>query len=325
MLLGTLSYKTKQFFVVLIKLSIVVGAFYFIYKKLTDNEYLDFNDFTQFLSENESFSAKNITFLIILSVFNWFFEIVKWKTLVDYIKKISFKNALEQTLGSLTASLITPNRIGEYGAKAAYYTKAFRNRIALLNLVGNMMQMTVTVLFGIAGLIFFKLNYNLDINYLKVSRFLFIILFVVVLSFFGAKHKTFKIKGNTLQKIIHFIVYLPKTVLVKGFLLSVIRYAIFSFQFYFLLTIFGVNVHYSNAMIVITSMYLLASIIPSIFIFDVVIKGSVAVYLFSIVGVNELTILCIVTLMWLLNFVIPSVFGSYYVLNFNLPKNITNT
>ena len=77
-------------------------------------------------------------------------------------------------------------------------------------------------------------------------------------------------------------------------------------------------------MIVITSMYLLASIIPSIFIFDVVIKGSVAVYLFSIVGVNELTVLCIVTLMWLLNFVTPSVFGSYYVLNFNLPKNTSN-
>jgi hypothetical protein len=73
-------------------------------------------------------------------------------------------------------------------------------------------------------------------------------------------------------------------------------------------------------MMVITSMYLLASIIPSIFIFDVVIKGSVAVYLFSIVGIDEFTILSIIMIMWLLNFVLPSFFGSYYVLNFNLPK-----
>jgi len=68
-------------------------------------------------------------------------------------------------------------------------------------------------------------------------------------------------------------------------------------------------------------MYLLVSIIPSIFIFDVIIKGSVAVYLFSFVGANELTILVIVTIMWLLNFVMPSIFGSYHVLNFSWYKS----
>ena len=48
MMLDSLSYKTKQFFVVLIKLSIVVGAFYFIYLKLTENETLDFRVFIDF-------------------------------------------------------------------------------------------------------------------------------------------------------------------------------------------------------------------------------------------------------------------------------------
>jgi len=75
-------------------------------------------------------------------------------------------------------------------------------------------------------------------------------------------------------------------------------------------------------MIVITSMYLLSSIIPTIFVFDVVIKGSVALYLFTIVGVNELTILCIITLMWILNFVLPSVFGGLFVLNFDYYKEV---
>ena len=79
---------------------------------------------------------------------------------------------------------------------------------------------------------------------------------------------------------------------------------------------------YFQAMTVITSMYLLSSIIPSIFIFDVVVKGSIGVFLFSMIEVDELTILSIITLMWLLNFVLPSVFGSYYVLNFNLPEDI---
>ena len=88
-----------------------------------------------------------------------------------------------------------------------------------------------------------------------------------------------------------------------------------------LLQIFQVNLSYLNAMIIITAMYLLASIIPTIFIFDVIIKGSVAVYLFSGADINELIVLSIITIMWLLNFVMPSLFGSYYVLRFNFPKS----
>jgi hypothetical protein len=103
-------------------------------------------------------------------------------------------------------------------------------------------------------------------------------------------------------------------------MVSVIRYLIFSFQFYFLLRLFGVDLDYFNAMIIITSMYLLASIIPTIFVFDMIVKGSVALFLFDFVGVNDLTILSVTMLMWILNFVLPSIFGAFYVLNFDYYK-----
>jgi uncharacterized membrane protein YbhN (UPF0104 family) len=314
-----LPYKTKQFFFVLIKLSLVVGAFYFIYYKLTTNKQLDIEVFSQFLHENEAFSTKNIIILIFLSNFNWFFEILKWRDLVSVFKKISFRNAMQQSLGSLTASLFTPNRIGEYGAKAIFYTSEFRKKIVLLNFLGNMMQMLITVLLGIVGLYLFITKYEVDINYYKSIRFLGILL---IISFFGLKNKNLTIKGVSIEKVLTFFKNIPFKNYLSCFAFSLIRYLIFSFQFYFLLHLFGVEVSYKNAMIVITSMYLLASIVPSIFIFDVVIKGSVAVYLFSIVGVNELTTLSIVTCMWLLNFVIPSLFGSVFVLKFKLPKSV---
>ncbi|WP_298898372.1 lysylphosphatidylglycerol synthase domain-containing protein [uncultured Psychroserpens sp.] len=317
---GSLPYKTKQFFFVLIKLSIVVGAFYFIYQKLVKNADLDFYQFLVFLRENDAFSPKNVCFLFFLTFLNWFFEILKWKILVTHIKKISFKNALEQSLGALTASLFTPNRIGEYGAKAIYFGASKRKQVMLLNLISNMMQMTVTVILGIIGLSLMHSKYNLDINYFKVSRFIVLIIIVGIFTALGLKQNRFKIKGFSIERLKLFLNKLPVKTHITAFGLSVLRYLIFSFQFYFLLQIFGINVSYFNGMIVITTMYLLASVIPSIFIFDVIIKGSVAVYLFAIVGVNEFTSLCIVTIMWLLNFVIPSVFGSYYVLNFNFPK-----
>lgn len=318
--MNTQPYKTKQFFFVLIKLSIVVAAFYFIYYKLAKNAHLNFNDFIRFSLKNDALSIKNIFFLLFLTVFNWFFEILKWQKLVFSIKKIAFKNAMEQSLGALTASLFTPNRIGEYGAKAVFYTKNFRKRILLINLISNSLQMIVTTFFGIIGLSFFFQKYHVKVNF-STLNFILIIGIILIAIGYVFRNKTLTIKGFQIKKIINYVTHFQKKLIFIGFVFSLIRYLIFSFQFYFLLYIFGIDISYLNAMCVISSMYFLASILPSIFIFDVIIKGSVAVYLFSFLNVNELTVLTVVTFMWLLNFVLPSIIGSYYVLGFNFPKD----
>lgn len=317
----SLPYKTKQFFFVLIKISIVVGAFYFIYNKLAKNSALSFSSFIDFSLKNNVLSTKNIILLLFLSFLNLFFEITKWKTLVGFIKKINFKNAIKQSLGSLTASIFTPNRIGEYGAKAMYYTPNLRKRVMLVNLISNVLQMSITCIIGFLGFYFYILKYDPEINYYKLTKFVVLGVVAIILFGFGITKSRFKIKGFSIEKIKHFILEFPKSKLVLGLLFSVMRYAIFSFQFYVLLHILKADVSYLNAITIISTMYLITSFIPSIFIFDVVIKGSVAIYLFSFAGVNELIILCIITFMWLLNFVIPSLFGSYYVLSFKLPKS----
>lgn len=316
------SHKIKQFFFVLIKLSIVVAAFYFIYTKIVENEHLEFNKFVVFLNKNEVFSLKNSLVLIILTGFNWFFEITKWQQLVKVIKGISFISALEQSLGGLTASLITPNRIGDYGAKAIYYTKPYRTKIVLLNLLGNMAQMIITTLLGCIGFTLFARQYAIAINYTNVITIGIIILIIGLFTGMILSKKHFKIKGFSLISVIDFIKSIPLKTHVLNLILSCARYLIFSFQFYFLLTVFNIDLNYYDAMLVITSMYLLASIVPTISIFDVVIKSSIAVFLFAYIPVNEFIILSITSLMWLLNFVLPSVFGSYFVLNFKLPKSL---
>lgn len=315
-----LPHKTKQFFFVLAKLSIVVGAFYFIYQKLTNNNKLSFNEFIEFTIENGSFSLKTIVFLLILSGFNWFLEITKWKNLASTLQKINFNQAANQTLGALTASIITPNRIGEYGAKAMYYPKELRKRIMLLNLIGNLEQMSITVFLGLIGICFFTLEYNININYKYTISFIVVSLVIIFLLLYGLRRSKYNFKGFSFEKLQIFFLNLPKKILLRTFTLSFLRYATFSFQFYFLLQCFQVEITYFNSMIIITSMYLLASILPSISIFDFIIKGSVAVYLFSFLEINQLIILSITTIMWLLNFVLPSVIGSYYVLHFKLPN-----
>ena len=314
----SVSYKTKQFFFVLIKLSIVVGAFYFIYKKFTKNEHLSLSHFNLILIENHVFSLKNISLLLFFTILNWFFEILKWQKLTSIVAKNSFIKSMEQSLGALTASLFTPNRIGEYGAKAIYFQYGIRKKIMLLNLLGNIAQMTVTTIFGLLGFLAFYTNYNPKINPYKLFTAFGIMVFILAFYRIFQKKMSIEIKGFTISKIVSFIKRISLKIKLQVLGLSILRYLIFSFQFWLLLLLFKINFSYLEAMIFITSMYLMSSIIPSIFFFDVVVKGSIAVYLFSFAGVDQLIVLSIITIMWLLNFVIPSVFGSYYVLNFNL-------
>ncbi len=319
-MLNALSHKSKQFFFVLIKISIVVFAFYFIYRKLSTNNDIENSVFIDFLNKNKVFSLNSILFLFFLSGFNWFFEILKWQKLVSVSQKITFKMALEQSLGSLTASLFTPNRIGEYGAKAIYYTSGYRKQIMLINLLSNLLQMSVTLILGGIGLCFFVSEFQISLNYSKIFLISIITILVIALIVVVIGKTRFRIKGFSLEKLKDFILNYPKEIIIYGFCLSLLRYLIFSFQFYYLLTIFGIEISYLHSMMLTTTMYLFASIIPSIFIFDVVVKGSVAVYLFTFIDVNAMTVLCIVTLMWLFNFVLPSILGSYHVLNFKFPK-----
>tara|TARA_B100000780_G_scaffold138402_1_gene96801 strand:+ start:158 stop:505 length:348 start_codon:yes stop_codon:yes gene_type:complete len=72
------------------------------------------------------------------------------------VKKNSWLEATKQSLASLTLSLITPNRIGEYGAKALYYTNDKRKQILLLNFAGNFYQLVITIVLGAIGLVYLR-------------------------------------------------------------------------------------------------------------------------------------------------------------------------
>ena len=309
--------KYKSTFILIVKLLIVSGAYFFISHKITYNEVVSSTKFLTLLRTNILSNSTIIIIVFLFTISNWLLEITKWKTLVSTIYNISFYEASKQSLSSLTASLLTPNRIGEYGAKAIYYSKKERYKIMFLNLIGNINQMAATILFGVFGLIFLytDLPSNIKIYLFYIT---IIVCFFVFISFFTLKNI---IKKYTI-KFIYLFHRIPYKIHLKTFCLSSLKYVIFSHQFYFLLISFGINLDYFIAMQIIFAMYLIASIIPSFVFFDWLIKGSVAVTLFSVFGVNEILILSITSIMWLLNFALPSIIGSYFVLTFAKPKEI---
>lgn len=302
--------KIKQFLVLLIKIVIVGGAFYFIYNQLANNGKLDWQKFLILFHKNQS--VLGIGFILLLSVLNRLFEILKWKYLVSYLKPISLGEATKQVLASLTAGLFTPNGVGEYAGKALYFDKKETKKIVFLNLICNGIQMILTVIFGIFGLLYFNAQYNVITS--KTIAILFGGFFLLVGVLFFSKKVN--IKGYSIEKLIHKINEIPKPIHQKNTLLAILRYLVFSHQYYFLFVAFDVDLPYLILIAAISSVYFLASSLPTFQFLDFAVKGSVAVYFFGILGVNEWIVVFITTLMWFLNVVLPVLLGSYYVLNF---------
>ena len=304
-------YKRTLFFIV--KLIIVFGAFYFIYQKLMNNGLLTIGELKLQVSVLWTHSAWMLLLLLLLTDLNWLLEIVKWQNLASVEKKITFFEAYEQCFASLTASMITPNRIGEYGAKALFYKVPNRKNIMGLNLLGNLSQLVTTSFFGVIGLVFFLINFKVQTPKIKIQySLIFVIIIVLVILF---------IRNDNFKKAKLFLRQISKKTYFLTLVLAVFRYLVFTHQFYFLIILFELNVDYFTAMCLIFSTYFMASVLPSLTIFDWVIKGSVAIFVFGFVEVNELTIVTITTFMYLLNFAIPAIIGSIFVFNY---KPISN-
>lgn len=303
----TIPHKAKQFIVFLIKLLVVTAAFYFIYDQLANNDKLDWNKFLILLKEKQS--VLGILFLLAFSVANRFLEILKWQNLVSIIKPISLGESTKQVLGALTAGIFTPNGLGEYAGKALYFDKAKTKKVIFLNLICNGIQMMLTVVFGTIGLFI--------LGYTKWALAIIGISVLLLLASFLSKN--IKIKGYSIEKLFHKINEIPKHIHRKNNILALCRYLVFSHQYYFLFLAFDVDLPYLTMMATIATVYFLASSLPSFQFLDFAVKGSVAVFFFGKLGVNEWIVVFISTLMWFLNVVLPVVIGSYYVLKFK-PK-----
>lgn len=307
-------HKAKQFLLVTVKLLIVTSALFYIYKQLQGDKSLNWSLVSDYLS------LKSIAILIGFSTVNWVLEIFKWQNLVSYFKEISFFEAAKQSLGSLTASIFTPNRIGEYGAKMLYYPKGKRKKIVFITFISNSSQMAVTCFFGVLGALIlfiqktetvFWIGFKINLKTIVIAFFVLVALFTFIYYF-----RKIEIYGFSIQKLTTKLKKFPRSIMFSNIQLSILRYLVFSHQFYFLLVLFNCHISYSLALNTIFIMYLLASIIPSIHLMDVAIKGSVAVYLFGQIGIESWKIIAITSLMWIFNLVLPVLMGSYFVLRF---------
>lgn len=304
--------KTKQYLIALAKLLVVGAAFYFIYDRITNNEQLDWHSLYNNLQGPESFVL--LAAILLLTFANRFFEVLKWQNLVSYLRPITIAQSAEQVLAAVTAAIFTPNGLGEYAAKALYFKKSETKDIIFLNLICNGVQLIIAVLAGIGGVIIFNSLYNalpgkiLAVVVLGICGLILVVFFSRKVTFKGYSLRLLGQKVNDLPKVIHR----------KNNVLAILRYLAILHQHYLILLLFNIHLPYYIIISTIAAVYFIGSSLPTFQFLDFAVRGSIAVYFFGKLEVNEWIVVFAATLQWLLNIVIPVVIGSYYVFRFKV-------
>lgn len=312
------------------KVILVLLVTFAIYRQVFSKENID-EIWTLFLA---SMSTKNLVWLGIaigLMPINWAFETMKFRTLIDRFEKQNFWRSYQAIMAGVTFSILTPNRIGEYGGRVLLVKPENNWKAVIATLVGSFSQLLVLLTMGLISMIFFA-NIYLDMEPFMLTGFLFlgsIFIFAMLFVFFNisvlvpvAKKIPFYNRFKKVFKNLKLLNQYDSTELSKTLFYSFCRYGIYTLQYYFIVKFFGIEIGFTAAIIGIGTIFLLQTSIPVIPLMGLIVRGKVALFVWGIFSNNSIAILASTFGLWILNLIVPALLGMIFIANINVLKNM---
>lgn len=300
-----------------LKWIVATGSIFYVAYHITSRaENISIENIRSTLNQNNS-KTESLFLLVILMVLNWTIESLKWKILIEEAEKINFLKSLRAVLTGITVSLYSPNRSGEFLGRVMHLQPKHRVEGSLLTFIGSICQLTVTIQAGLFAFVLYSFGGTSNFKLQAFNFFILIISFILLMhvpKWMGTM-KYFKFFAKYAERLTVLQKFSkPKLLLV--YLLSAMRYLVFAFQFYMLLRICGIDLAFTNMFTNIALSFMLTSIIPSVALGELGVRGSVNLNLFSLNHENDTAILVASFLLWLINLAIPAIIGalcSFYI------------
>ena len=105
-----------------------------------------------------------------------------------------------------------------------------------------------------------------------------------------------------------------KTLILKLISFSVVRYFVFTMQFYLIYNALAPQNDVIQVFMSIAAYFMLTSLIPMISVIEPAIRAAIALFVFNNTGDNTVIIVLSSTLVWIINVVIPSAVGYIIIL-----------
>jgi hypothetical protein len=269
--------------------------------------------------------------VIFLMIINWGLEARKWQLLISHLEQFTFIKAFKAVLSGSSITMLTPNRVGEYGGRILYVDEGNRIKAISLTIVGSISQLLVTMIVGCFGLLFlrfFSINNALTVLpdlwstiliYLSVAITAVLLLFYLRLGWLVRMLE--KIPG--LQKIVKHIQVLDEfsnVQLLHILFLSFIRYLVFVLQYVLLLHVMEVQITGWLCFWLISVFYLVMAIAPTFGFIELPVRARASWELLKFYSPNELGIGAAALGIWFINLVIPAILGSLLILSIKIVK-----
>jgi uncharacterized membrane protein YbhN (UPF0104 family) len=251
---------------------------------------------------------------ILLLPVNWGIEAFKWQRMMRRLETVSFLSSCRAVLAGVTVSLFTPYRTGEFAGRVWVLSPGNRVPGALLTVAQSFSQLIITLLAGTLAVFNYQ-PYSPELLPLFVLLSLTVLIALVAffrISFFAGWISRFRYLSrwrDALQLCSGYSFRELSFILT----LSAVRYAVFVLQYYLLLLFFGVDVGFSAAVLRIAVTYLASTLVPTFALVEPLMRGSMAVTLFSEVTLQTQEVLFATSLLWLINILLPAFAGCFTV------------
>ncbi len=272
--------------------------------------------------------------VVVMMFINWGIEARKWQLLVKQVQQFSFYKAFKSVLSGCSITMLTPNRVGEYGGRVLYVEEPNRIKAVSLTVVGSISQLLVTLIMGCAGLIF--LGYishtdNKGINLLPQFWETFILSISIGVT---AVLLLFYLRLGWLVRLIEKVPSMQPVVkhirVLDGFTsgqlghiltLSLVRYMVFVLQYAVLLQVMGVQVTLWLCFVLLTIFYLIMAVAPTIGFTELPVRVTASWTIFKLYTVNELGVGAAALGIWVINLAVPAIIGSLLIISIKIVKD----
>lgn len=260
----------------------------------------------------------------LLMFFNWGLEAWKWRILVQPLEEISFFQSLKSIFSGITVSVFSPNRTGDFAGRVFFLKGADKIQASLKSFVGSLLQLLVTFITGIVAMYVYSgtdqsLIHPLEIIKQCNFRWMLLVLIILIVSmiFMIRARNRF---SSRIQNYMNTVFEIRNIDLLIVFGLSLIRYFIFSFQYYLSLLVFNIDVNFGMALVLIAITFFVSSAIPTFALTEIAVRGATAVYFFSTVTADSTGVLAASLLLWIINLAIPAMIGGFFFGGLNFFK-----
>jgi len=304
--------KSYRSIIIASKLLVLCAMLVFIVVKLKDQQSIERFD----LGEIKKQCAENwylIVVLVLLMPLNWFLEALKWQKLAQPITQLSTLEALKGVLSGLSMAFITPHGIGDYFGRILLLQNKDRTQLVGSILLGRLMQMLATLLFGGVG-IFLLFG-------VQITALYYVLVACLVISLLVLKGIRFGSNIKWVQKLKYYLGLINgygfKT-LASVLVIALLRYVVFCLQFVLALSIFS-EISSVLKFAGTTWIFLAKSVLPSFnFLSDLGVREFSAVYFFDHFGAPLIPVLVASFLVWLVNILLPTIIGAPLVLKYKI-------